>query len=181
MSWDDNNTYQGDSLSSSKADLSLAWQRIIKKTWSAQAAISGSQNSELGTKFRSELNLMGIKDLTYSSWNRLYLGGGLSAMREIPYGDDDTTNDLAAIAQIAWKVYKYTSPKIWVDANITYLPYFTDDRYRTVFNLNPKISLLSSNFTIGFTFYFNYDSNPSENANSSVDHGLNLQLSYGFH
>ena len=181
LSWDDNNTFQGDSLSSTKWDVGLSWQRNIYKTWSAQTAFGPSQNSELGTKLRWELNLMAIKDLNYSSWNRLYIGGGFSAVRETPYCDGSTENDLAAIFQVVWKVYKFTSPKIWVDTNISYLPYLTDSRYRTVFNLNPKISVINDNFTVGFTSYYNFDSDPSENANSSEDYGLNLQLSYSLH
>lgn len=181
LTWNANNTYQMDSLTTTKYDFGLAWQRTLKKGWYAQTAISGNQNSELGTKLRWELDLMGLKDLSYNNWNRLYVGGGLSAIREIPYGDGVSQNDLAGIAQVVWKVYKLTSPKVWVDANISYLPYLTDNRYRTVFNLNPKISVLSDNFKVGFTFYYNYDSSPTANAFSSDDYGLNLQLSYALH
>lgn len=181
IDWDSNNTFQSDTVSSTKSDLTFAWQRLFNKGWSAQTALGGSQNLELGTKLRWELDLMGIKDIAYNSWNRLYFGTGLSAIRETPYGNIGSQEDLSAIFQVAWKVYKYTSPKIWVDANISYLPYFTDKRSRTVFNLNPQISVLSDDFKVGFSFYYNYDTNPSENANSSEDYGLNLQLSYSFH
>ena len=179
--WDDNNTFQGDSLSSTNSNVSLAWQRVLKETWSTQAAFGASQNSELGTQLRWTIDMMVVKDLQYNSWNRLYLGGGLSAIHEVPYGDVSDESDLAAILQVVWKVYKYTSPKVWVDANLSYLPYLTDGRYRTTFNLNPKVNLLSDNFMVGFTFYYNYDSNPSENAISSQDYGLNMQFSYTFH
>jgi len=181
LTFDSNNTYQGDSLSSSTGNIGFAWQRSIKNGWSSQASIGGSQNSELGTKLRGEFNLMGIKDIAYNNWNRLYAGGGLSFNHEIPYGDLASENDLAAIFQVVWKVYKYTHPKVWVDGNLSFLPYLTDDRYRTVFNLNPKISILNDNFTVGLSFYYNYDSSPSENANSTDDHGTNLQFTYSFH
>ncbi|MGB5172990.1 MAG: DUF481 domain-containing protein [Eudoraea sp.] len=181
IAWDSNNTFQSDTVSSTKSDLTFSWQRLFKKGWSTQSVLGGSQNLELGTKLRWELDLMGIKDIAYNSWNRLYFGAGLSAIRETPYGNSGSQEDLSAIFQVAWKVFKYTSPKIWVDANISYLPYFTDNRSRTVFNLNPQISVLSDDFKVGVSFYYNYDSNPSENANSSEDYGLNLQLSYSFH
>lgn len=183
LNWDDNNTYQGDSLSSSYSNFSLGWQRIIKKGWSAQAVIGGNQNTELGTKLRWELDLMGVKDISYNSWNRLYTGGGLSFTREITYGNSPTQNDITGIFQLVWKVYKYTAPKIWVDANITYLPYLTDgSRYRTSFNMSPKVSIFSDNFKVGFNFYYNYDSSPpSTEASSTNDYGLNLQLTYSLH
>lgn len=181
INWDSNNTFQKDTVSSTKSDITFAWQRLFNKGWSTQTALMASQNLELGTKLRWELDLMGIKDIAYNNWNRLYFGTGLSAIRETPYGNIDSQEDLSAIFQVVWKVYKYTSPKIWVDANISYLPYLTDNRSRTVFNLNPQISVLSDNFKVGFNFYYNYDTNPSENANSSEDYGLNLQLTYHFH
>lgn len=183
LNWTDNNTYQGDSLSSSNSDYSLSWQRIIKKGWSTETVIGGSQNTELGTKWRWEFDLMGVKDISYNSWNRLYAGGGLSFSREETYGDAPIQNDITGIFQVVWKVYKYTTPKIWVDAGITYLPYLTDgSRFRTSFNLNPKIRIFSDDFNVGFAFYYNYDSAPpSTEASSTNDAGLNFQLTYSLH
>jgi len=182
LSWNDNNTYQGDTLNASKTNVGIAWQRLLKKGWSAEIGVSGNQNTELGTKIRWELDLMGIKDISYNSWNRLYVGSGLSITSETNYNDPLAKNDLAGIFQAVWKVYKYTNPKVWVDANMSYIPYLTDGgRYRTSFNLNPKVSVFSDNLKIGFTFYYNYDSEPPSEAYSTNDYGINLQLSYSFH
>jgi len=180
--WDNNNTFQGDSLSSSKADAEIAWQRLIKKKWSSQVAVGASQNSELGTKLRVNLNVIGLRDISYNIWNRLYAGAGLSVSRETPYDDSGETNDLAGLFQVVWKVYKYTYPKVWVDSNISFLPYMTDSgRYRTVFNLNPKVSVFNDNFKVGFSFYYSFDSKPPSETSSTYDYGINLQLTYSFH
>jgi len=182
LSWDSNNTYQGDSLSASKSDIILAWQRSLKNKWSTGVSISANQNTELGTKLRLGLGVIALKDITYNIWNRLYAGAGLTVNRETPYGDAEITDDLAGVAQIVWKVYKYTRPKVWVDTNVTFLPYLTGrSRYRAVFNLNPKISIVNDNLKIGFKFYYNYDSSPSANASSTDDYGINLELTYSFH
>lgn len=182
FAWDDNNTFQSDTISSSKADVSLAWQRLLKKKWSAQVMISATQNSELGTKLRTGINLTGIRDIAYNNWNRLYAGAGLSLTNEQSYGGADAKYDLSGVITAGWKVYKYTIPKVWVDANVSYLPYFTDSgRYRISINLNPQISILSDNFKIGFTSYYAYDSKPSDENASTNDYGINLTLSYSFH
>lgn len=182
FNWSTNNTYQEDTLNSINSTLSVAYQRLIKKGWSYQMVIGGTQNSELGTKFRWELDLMGLKDIAYNNWNRLYAGTGISVIREIPYGNNPIAqNDLAAIVEFVWRVYKITKPKIWVDANINFLPYFTENRYRANFNLNPKVKVFNDNFQAGFSFYYNYDSNPSEGAVSTNDYGMNLNLSYTLH
>jgi hypothetical protein len=182
LNWDDNNTYQSDTLSSSKADAFLAWQRLLKKKWSTQVSIGVSQNTELGTKLRLDLNIIGIKDFIYNNWNRLYTGAGISVLRETPYNDSGETEDLAGIITVVWKVFKYTIPKVWVDANISLLPYITEaERYRVVFNLNPKVSVFNDDFKVGFKFYYTFDSKPPSEAASTNDYGINLELTYAFH
>ncbi len=182
LSWDDNNTFQGDSLSSSKSDITFAWQRLLKNQWSTQVGIGTSQNTELGTKLRVDVNVTGLRDISYNNWNRLYAGAGLSVSRETPYDESGVQNDLAALIQVVWKVFKYTNPKVWVDANVSLLPYLTGGpRYRSVFNLNPKVGLFSNDFKVGFKFYYSYDSRPTSIDAAKDDYGLNLELTYTFH
>ena len=182
LNWDNNNTFQADTLTSSKMDAMFAWQRLLKDKWSYQVAVGATQNSELGTKLRVDLNVIGLRDISYNIWNRLYAGAGLSVSRETPYDDSAEQSDLAGLFQIVWKVYKYKIPKVWVDANISFLPYFTNwGRYRAVLNLNPKVSIFSDDFKVGFTSYYSFDSEPSSNSSSTSDYGINLQLTYSFH
>lgn len=176
--WGTNNTYQGDTLTGRKSDISLTWQRSLARGWSTNISIAASQNLELGTKLRKSLNLTGIKDLAYNRWNRLYLGMGLNLAQETPFGNSDMTNDIAGLFTLNWKVFKLSNPKLWVDADISYLPYFTDNRNRFNFNLNPQVSIFSNNFKIGLNFYYTYDSQPTTQSGSNDDYGLNMQLTY---
>jgi len=181
ITWDTNDTYQGDTLSSQNSQYTLAWQRALNKSWYSDVAAGVSKNTQLGTDLRWTLNLTGIKDIVYDDWNRLFVAAGVSLAREIPIGDGKITNDLAGIFQIKWKVYKLTSPKVWVDADLSYLPYFTDwGRNRVQVTVNPSVSIFSNNFTVGLSFYYNYDSKPSVDATSDNDYGLNLQLAYSY-
>jgi len=182
LTWDDNNTFQGDTLSASKSDASFAWQRLIKGKWSFETSIGASQNTELGTKLRVNLNPIGIYDVIYNNWNRLFLGGGLSVSRETHYTDADVTNDLAGLVGIGWKVYRYRKPKVWVDADVSYIPYLTDwGRNRVVINLNPKVGVFNNDFKIGVKYYYNFDSRPSGVSSSKSDYGITLELTYSFH
>lgn len=182
LMWDDNNTFQGDSLSSTKADIDFAWQRLFKNNWSSEVSIGVSRNTELGSKRKIDLRVIGIKDFVYNNWNRFYGGAGLTVTQETPFDDTGETQDLTGLLQVVWKVFKYSDPKVWVDANITFLPYFTgESRYRTVFNLSPKVSLFGDDFKVGIKFYNTYDSRPPSDASSSSDYGINLELTYSFH
>ena len=180
--WDDNNTFQGDTLSSTKADLSLAWQRQIKNKYSSQVTIGTSQNSELGIKQNYSLALAGLRDISYNVWNRLYAGVGLVGTRQIPLDDSGETDDLTGLIQVVWKVYRYSTPKISVDSNINFQPYLTSSgRYTTAINLSPSISIFSDDFKVGFKLYYNFDSQPATETASNSDYGINLQFTYSFH
>lgn len=180
--WDDNNTFQADTLSSTKADISLAWQRQIKNKYSSQVTIGASQNSELGIKQNYSLALAGLRDISYNVWNRLYTGVGLVGTRQIPLDDSGETTDLTGLIQVVWKVYRYSTPKISVDSNINFQPYLTSNgRYTTAINLSPSISIFSDDFKVGFKLYYNFDSQPATETASNSDYGINLQFTYSFH
>jgi len=182
LTWDFYNTYQGDSLGSSKWDVTLAWQRYLAYKWSTQVAFGTSSNTELGNKLRLVLSVVGLRDLVYNNWNRFYAGAGLAVNRETPYDTTGITTDMTGLFQVVWKVYKYSNPKVWVDASVFFVPYMTgDSRYRVVANLTPKVSLFNDNFKIGLNLYYTIDSRPPPSAISKDDYGINLELTYSFH
>lgn len=182
FSWDNNYTFQGDSLNSTRGNASLEWERRIRKQWSFGTGVGWSQNSQLGINSRVNLGGVGIYDIVYNRWNRLSIGAGLGGQYEVPYDTSGITTDLTGITYLTWKVYKYTSPKVWVDAGVSWVPYFTTaGRHRIDFNLNPKVGLVGNFLQIGFKFYYTYDNNPSVVNASSTDWGINLEFTYSFH
>ena len=178
LKWDTNDTYQGDSLSASKSDITISWHRTLNKGWYSDVTAGVSQNLQLGTDLRWNLNLTGIKDLAYNEWNRFYVAMGFNMSREIPVGVSETKDDLAGLFQLKWKVYKLSGAKVWMDADISYLPYLTQNRNRVSLNLNPRVSIFSNNFKIGLNFYYTYDSRPQNELAANDDYGLNLQFTY---
>lgn len=182
LSWNNNTTYQADTLNATKSDGSFDWQRLIKKNWSIITQVGIYQNSQLGAKLRLNLIFAGIYDIVYNRWNRLYTGAGFTGQRETPYDTTGITNDMTGIVFVAWKVYKYTNPKIWVDAGVSFIPYFTTaNRNRTDINVSPKISIVGNDLKLGFKFYYTYDTNPLVDINSRSDWGINLEITYSFH
>lgn len=182
LNWNVNLSYQGDSVTTNNSDINLSWQRSFKNKWSSLVSVGTSQNLQLGIKRRYTVSLGAVKDIVYNTWNRLYFGTALSGMNETPYDDLAVSTDLAGLVRVGWEVYKFTSPKVQLNTNISYIPYITgDSRSRVNFNLNPSISVLNDNFKVGFTFYYSSDSNPPEGSLSKDDLGINLQLGYVLH
>lgn len=129
-----------------------------------------------------DLNVLGIYDISYNSWNRFTAGSGINTTLETSYGNEPETYDLTGILSLGWKVYKYTNPKAWVDSSLKFQPYITSaGRFLTSFNINPQMNLINDDFKIGLSFYFNYDNRPPSGATSKSDYTANLQFSYSFH
>jgi hypothetical protein len=180
--FDQSTVFQGDTLSSKRGSIGIEAQRIFLKRWGTRMTLGGSSNSELGSRLRVSLNAMGTKDIAYNSLNRLYAGVGLEVVNEAAYGDFDNRSDLAGVFTLVWKVYKFSTPKIWVDADMSYVPYFTDSgRYRTSFNLSPNVSVFKDDFKIGFTLYYIYDSKSVSESSENSDYGINLMFTYSLH
>ena len=106
----------------------------------------------------------------------------MEAVDESVYGDFDNRKDLAGVFSLVWKVYKFSNPKVWVDADVSYVPYFTDSgRYRTSFNLSPNVSLFKDDFKVGFSLYYIYDNKSVSESSGNSDYGINLNFTYSFH
>jgi len=182
INWDNNNTFQADTLSATNINFSAGYERVLKNSWSLGTMFGGSQNSQLGVKLRLNLAAIGIRDIVYNWWNRYMVGAGLSVQRETSFEDIEERADLAGIITTAWKVYKYTNPKVWVDADLSFIPYVTGDwRYRVNFNLNPKVGIVGNDLQLGFKFYYTFDNRPPTETSNTFDYGLNLEITYSFH
>ncbi|RLD60391.1 MAG: hypothetical protein DRI95_15625 [Bacteroidetes bacterium] len=182
FSWDNYDTFQADTISSTKVDSRLGWTRFLRSKWSAGTNIGMTQNSELGTKLRLDIAVVGLYDFVFNQWNRLYAAGGISLQRETPYDASENIEDVVGVLSLSWKVYRLTNPKVWVDSDVSFIPYFTTEgRYRINMNFNPKISIVGNDLKLGFKFYYSYDSQPPTATAAKDDWGLSLEVSYYFH
>jgi len=178
--WVLNLSYQNDSLITNNSEVNISYQHLFKDKWSSLVGLGRSQNLQLGIKERYNLSLGAIKDIVNNTWSRFYVAAALTGITERSFDPNSASQeDVAGAIQLAYDIFKYTSPKISLKTNITYLPYFTgDSRERVNFNLNPNISIINNNFKVGFSFYYTYDSNPPVSSLSNEDYGINLQLTY---
>ena len=178
--WNLNLSYQTDSLVTNNSEIDVTWQRLFKNKWSSLLGFGTSQNQQLGIQRRYSLNLGAIKDIANNTWSRFYLAGGISGLKEQSTDTNAPANtDMAGLVRVGYDIYKYTSPKVALQSNLSFLPYLTGDaRYRMGLNLNPSVSIFDNNFKVGFNFYYTYDSNPPDSSLSNEDYGIDFQLSY---
>jgi hypothetical protein len=181
LSWTNNTTAQKDTITSTKADLILNYQRYIKNKWSVGLRTGINENTELGLDLRAFLTASGIWDIIHNNRNRLYLETGLSANREWSNGDTIPVNNAEIILSTQYKLFKFTSPEIDITTNFTFYPNITTKgRLRLEYNLKSKIEVFHD-FYIGLNYYYSFDSKPLSVTASNEDWGITTTFGYSFH
>ena len=87
---------------------------------------------------------------------------------------------MEAFAVIQYKKFRYSSPKISIDAQYILYPSLSDwGRVRMNLQVNTSIEVLKD-FFVGFTFYDTYDNQSSSAGSTNNDYGLKFTLGYTF-
>jgi len=110
----------------------------------------------------------------------LLTGVGLSYNEEQTNEGSGYKSSVEALGVVQYKKFRYSSPKISVDAQLTVYPSITDwGRVRMNFQADANIEIFKD-FFVGFTFYDNFDNRPSSEAVSTNDYGLTFTVGYKF-
>lgn len=181
LSWVNNTILQEDTIASAKVDLTLNYQRYLKKKWSASFRTGANENTELGLDLRVYITVSGIWDIIHNNRNRFYVEAGLSGNREWSDGDTIALNNMEAILSTKYKLFKFTDPEIDITTDFSFYPNLTTKgRLRLEYNLNTKVEIFN-NFYIGLNYYYNFDSKPISVTASNEDWGITTTFGYSFH
>jgi hypothetical protein len=165
---------------SSKNDLSFAYQHNLKYEWFAAGIASVQENSELGIKLRTSLG-GGIGNNFIQTQNQwLYTSAGLSINREVKTDHSEATFNVEALINAQYQLFKYDHPKANLLTYIYVYPSLNDlGRYR--FNYNAQISWeIFLDFYWDLTFYFEYDNSPQTEGSSQSDYRVDTSIKFEF-
>jgi hypothetical protein len=162
-----------------KQNLDLDYRRFFKNRWFLFATTGIEQNTELGLSYRFYAGGGIGKSLFETNVQMMRMGLGAIYTRE--ESDENTRrNNAEGVAEIYYKVFKKTMPKLSLTSSLIAYPNFTDaGRVR----LNGDISFdteVISDFTIGLSSYHNYDNRPVSSTASTYDWGIVFNLGYSF-
>lgn len=169
-----------DSNTTKKQDATLEYIRNLKKSNYMQSALGWQQNTQLGLQNR--LSLAGVvgNKIVNNNQQRLLVGSGLSFNVEQSSKSNEYKENLEALAIVQFKKFRYTTPKISIDAQYIIFPSISDwGRYRMTFDLNTKYEIFKD-FNVGLTFYDNFDNRPPSGAVTKNDLGINFTVGYEF-
>ena len=163
-----------------KQDVTLDYYRKLKRSFYINSLLGWQQNTELGLQSRFILPVAAGKILFNNNHQRLLTGAGLSANLERSSAANNYTGSLEGMLIISFKEFKYSTPKISIDARAAIFPGITDwGRVRMSFNISSRVEIFKD-FNVGLTFYDDFDSRPPAGALSKNDFGLNFTIGYEF-
>ena len=163
-----------------KQDATFDFYRKLENSFYLNVLLGWQQNTELGLENRFILPVVAGKILLNNNHQRLLTGAGLSGNLEQSSGSAEYSTSLEGMLIISFKEFKYSTPKISIDARVAIFPGISDwGRLRMSFNLSSKIEIFKD-FNVGLNFYDDYDNRPPDGALSKNDFGINFTIGYEF-
>ena len=175
-----NSRAKTDTILSQKQDATLSYLKALDKRYYLMSAFGWEANTELGLTNRFLLGGGAGKILFNNNHRRLLTGIGLNYNREQFDESSSYKGSIEGMAVIQFKRFRYTSPKVNIDAQYTIFPGFSDwGRIRMNLQINTSLEIFKD-FMAGLTFYDNFDNKPSKDAASKNDYGITFTIGYKF-
>jgi len=169
-----------DTITSKKQDAGIDVYKKLENRFYLNTLFGWQQNTQLGLKNRFLLNGSGGKIVINDNQQRLLTGAGLSFNVEKTYDTTTYQKNLEGLVLIQFKKFRYSSPKISIDAQYIIYPSLSDlGRIRMDLQINTKIEVFKD-FNVGLSFYDLYDNRAAATAASKNDFGINFTLGYEF-
>jgi hypothetical protein len=164
----------------SRNSLTLDGRRLFGGHWSAVVFGMLDQNAQLGLNLRQTVGAGVVREVVHTNQLTFSVIGSLAYAVE-DYEDDAGNTNLVQLpfgAEFAF--FRFDSPKTDITSDLSVVPILSDwGRWRIDFNVRLAYELISD-FTVGFRFFDNFDSQPPSETASKNDYGLTFSLGYTF-
>jgi len=163
-----------------RENLEFRYTRNFKKRYFATGALEFSRNTELGIDFRTQLSAAYGRNFIQTNRTRLLGYAGLAVSRETPIGEDTGDLILSGILGGSYNFFLYNFPKTDILVDLSILPGITDSpRTRAEFNASFRREIVKD-FTVNFSVYDSYDSDPPSRTPTNHDYGVILSVGWIF-
>lgn len=171
---------KADSSLTRKQDLTLTALRYFERHYFAIGQLGWQENTALGLANRFLVNLAGGKGLLVNNHNRLLAGIGFSFNEEQDVENASYKSNFDGLVEVQYQRFYYSSPKFSLTTSLLVYPGLSDwGRVRTEFDVKNNFEIVKD-FSIGLTFYDNFDNRPPAGATAKNDLGITFSLQYSF-
>lgn len=177
------NTYfqsQDSATTITRRSIAFTGQRFFGHKWSGLGTISFEENSELSLDLRSSLG--GASGLFVKQTNNAIaqVVGGLAVTHEKYTGEEQGQNNLELVLAGELAYFRFHTPKTDISTDLNVFPNLTTlGRVRIEFNFRLSYEILKD-FTIGFTLYDSFDSQPPTEGASKNDFGTEVTVGWKY-
>ena len=163
-----------------KDSLDFTYTRYRKNRYFGSGLIGVDRSSELGIDFRAEIGGVYGRSFIQSSRTRLTGAMGVVVSRESPIGEEPSGTVFSALIRGQYHFFLYNFPKTDIFVDLGLLPSISEwPRTRVEFNASLMREIVSD-FTVNFSVYDSYDSDPPGDAIANHDFGVILSIGYTF-
>ena len=164
----------------SRNNLSLEGRRLFGNHWSGLVFGSLEQNQQLDLDLRKTIGAGATRELIHTNKMTFFVLATLAYANEDYTNDDGATNTVQAPIGADFEFFLFDSPKTDLTTDLTVTPILNNfGRWRIDYNARVSYELISD-FTIGFSFFDNFDSQPPSADASKNDYGLTFSIGYTF-
>lgn len=160
--------------------LGFSYTRDFGKRYFGRGSLDFSRNSELGIALRTQLGYSFGRNVIQTNRTRLSWNTGFAISSETPIGEEATEKNLSAVLGAKYHFFLYNFPKTDILIEFSILPGITDwPRNRVDINASLRREIIKD-FTLNFSFYDSYDSDPPAEATSNHDYGAIFSIGWTF-
>lgn len=171
-------TLQEDKDDIARQSLEFAYTRHHRDRYFGTGSLTFSSNTELGIAFRTQLSYAFGRNFIQTNRSRLSGNVGLAVSRDNPTGADPNEYILSGVFGGRYRFFLYNYPKTDILVELSILPGITD-RPRTRFEFNASLRReIITDFTVNFSVYDSYDSDPPPEAAANHDYGVILSVGW---
>ncbi len=163
-----------------RRSIGFTGQRFFGHKWSGLGALSFEENSQLSLDLRT--SFWGGSGLFVKQTNRAIaqVAGGLAVTNEKYTGEPQGQNNLELVLAGELAYFRFATPKTDISTSVEVFPNLTT-LGRVRINLDFRFSYeILKDFTIGFTLYDNFDSQPPREGASKNDFGTELTVGWKY-
>lgn len=170
-----------ESPDTSQGSLGASAFRLYGRHWAAVSSASFARNDELDLLLRMSLSGgAGYRILETNS--KFFIAmAGFNATQE-KYGTSTGSSfNLEGLLSVSYNTFTFRQPQVTFNVDFTVYPSFTTSgRYRAALNSNLNYEVISD-FFVGFSATFSFDSKPPSTVGSKSDWTLTTTIGYKFH
>ena len=172
-------TNQQDTITTSKADVTVNSFWYLNGSLFVVNYLGFNRNTQLGIDQRYYLGAGAATVLLTT--NNMRMLASVGAIRTFEFiTDGSEKSNYEGTIQHDFRVFKNYYPEIALTSLFKYYPSFTvKGRHRIEYEFEARFEVVNDLY-VAATFYYNYDSKPSEQGALTDDFGFNLKVSYKF-